>query len=236
MGKWFGLTVLMFIVAVNPFYTKDEMITLATIVEQHKWTIDQWEVTIKEPMAQNELQHVLQQLIASKQTYTMEESNQRMTYTFEQMDEKTSTIETMYIVLPKNESQTGELIAVLTGEAWTEEIVRHYRNRVQLLTKKYFTDSSVKYTCLTTGIDDIINLSYFLENLSKKRLLDDFHTQYDTVEESRYKKIIYAYSPLWDQYFETTNNERMNVQMAIMKDHTEKIKCTIGTPILINEY
>ncbi len=236
LKKLIGMSMLIFLTVFNSFsIADDEMIELATIVEQYKGTIDLWEVTVKEQMNVNTLNELVRELQASKQQYKVTENNERSIHSFTHHNESTSIVETIEIIIPKQASQTGELIAILSSDTWNHSVLTHYRNHVQLLTKKYFTESSMKYTCLTTAVDDIINLGYLLKKLSNKLLFDDFYEQYDTVEESRYKKIIYAYSPLLDGYFESAN-QRMNFQMAIMNNNSEGIKCTIGTPILINEY
>ncbi|WP_099159408.1 YwmB family TATA-box binding protein [Virgibacillus ndiopensis] len=212
----------------------DEMIDLATLVEESNLTIDEWQVTIKEQIDRNGIQYKIKQLRNSYLVSTSEDENV-IKYSFSDVHKTSEVNETYKVIIPKNKSYKAEIIGVLSGEVWSNSIKKNYQKKLSLMLEQFFTQSAKKFACLTTISNDTISSDYFLNELKQKLNLQHISTQYDSIQNSMHEKIIYGYTPLWKQQI-TVMDKPMNVQLAVRAGKNESTKFTIGTPILITEY
>lgn len=213
----------------------DELTDIASVVTEHDLSVDSWEVTLKEEMDQADINGVLQKLEAQNSyKVTSTEDENAVKYLFERVHKKGPIFESYNVVIPKKSMYQAEFSAVIEGEDWNDTIASTYIDRMNDIRTKYFTNKSTKFACITTNIDAKIEDAYFFDQLKQSLQLTNIQTQTDNVEESTVKKIVYGYTPLWEQ--EIAMEEPMNLQMVVQNNEPESTRLTIGTPILINEY
>ncbi|WP_373893963.1 YwmB family TATA-box binding protein [Virgibacillus sp. CBA3643] len=220
--------------AVAGYVESDEMMELASVVSDSDASIGEWEVTLKEKMDTAEIQDRLIEL-KNRHLVTFNEDGNSIKYSSESVH-KTSGVSVSYnVIIPKEEMQDAELIAVIKGANWNTSIEENYQSIRDTVTAKYFTNSAEVFACLTTDNDGIMKSERFLAELTERLNLQHIETQFDTVENSTHEKIIYGYTPLWDQKI-TIGDTPMNVQIAKLESENGGPTYTIGTPILISEY
>lgn len=212
----------------------DEMMELASVVTESGASIGDWEVTVKEKMDKSELQDIIAEWKNSHLVTVNKEENS-IKYSLESVH-KSSDISVIYnVIIPKDSMHDAELIAVIEGSRWNTSIEENYQSILDSMTTKYFTKSAEVFACLTTRDGGIMNNEEFLNELADRLNLRHMKTQFDTVENSVHEKIIYGYTPLWDQKI-TIGDTPMNLQLALTQNGNGDRTYTIGTPILINEY
>ncbi|MFD1362038.1 YwmB family TATA-box binding protein [Lentibacillus salinarum] len=213
----------------------DELTDLAAVVMDNDLSVDSWQVTIKEEMDADTISRMLDKIQAEtgyKVTGTEDEN--AVKYFIEDTQKKSGITETYNVVIPKNPLQDAQLIAVLEGEDWDSAIADVYFTRLETIQSTYFTNKSTKFACLTTNVDDKIDNAYFFSQLKESLHLKHIDMQTDNVKNSTVKKIVYGYTPLWEQ--EITMKKPMNLQMVVQNSTHDGKRITIGTPILITEY
>ncbi|MBY7144717.1 YwmB family TATA-box binding protein [Virgibacillus sp. NKC19-3] len=211
----------------------DEMTELASIVTTSDGVVGNWEVTLKEKMDKTAIQDKLNEL-KNRYLVTVHEDEKSIKYSSGSVHKKSGISVTYNVIIPKDDMQHAELIAVMKGGHWDAFIKEQYQSIRDEMATKYFTKSAEVFACLTTDNGDIINDESFLIELTDHLNLQHRKTQNDTVENSTHEEIIYGYTPLWDQKI-TIGDTPMNVQIAVTEGNGEPTY-TIGTPILINEY
>ncbi|SFE10043.1 TATA-box binding [Lentibacillus persicus] len=213
----------------------DELTDLASIVNDSSLAVDGWQVTIKETMNKNKIDGILEKLQA-KNSYKVSSAEDENTvkYFFERVQKDTSLSESFNVVISKNPRHKSEFIAVLEGEDWNKGKAAAYLDRINTIQTTYFTKKSTKFACLMTDIDAKIEGAYFFDKLQQRLNLSITKTQTDNNENSTVKKIVYGYTPLWNQAIST--EEPMNLQIVVQDHAHGSARLTIGTPILINEY
>ncbi|SFB26618.1 TATA-box binding [Lentibacillus halodurans] len=213
----------------------DELTDIASIVTEDGVSVDSWQVTIKEEMNRDAIEHITNKL-QDENSYkaTRTEDEKAVKYSFERAHKKMNISEMYNVVIPKNAMYDAEFVAVLQGEHWNDSIADFYINRVEDIQATYFTTESTKFACLTADVDAKIEIAYFLNQLKQTLQLTNIQTQTDNVETSKVKKIVYGYTPLWEQ--EITMQKPMNLQMVVQNGTHDSKRVTIGTPMLINEY
>ncbi|UJL45976.1 YwmB family TATA-box binding protein [Virgibacillus sp. NKC19-16] len=212
----------------------DEMMELASVVTDSYGSIGDWEVILKEKMDKNDFQDRIIEL-KNRHLVTVNEDENSIQYSFEHVHESSSISVIYNGILPKNGTHDAELIAVIKGTHWNTSIEENYQSILDTIRAEYFTKFVEVFACLTTDNGDIMNNEVFLNELMDRLKLQHMETQFDTVEKSRHEKIIYGYTPLWEQKI-TIGDIPMNVQIAAEESGNGDPTYTIGTPILINEY
>ena len=214
---------------------KDELVDIASFVTQEHLKVEKWEVTWKDKMNKDQIQKLVVRLNKDNKM-TRTEDDLAVKY-FAKDTHKQSGIAVFYkVVIPRDDKYDAELIAVMEGTSWNENIKEHYQSKKALIVHQLFTKNAKTYTCLVTQNDGIMSSDYFFEAFTKYFKLQQKNTQFDTVVNSSHKKIIYGYTPIWEHNMITINGTQMNVQVAETQNENEHPKYTIGTPILINEY
>lgn len=204
------------------------------IVVNNDLEIDEWEVTIKEKVNMNKKQEIVEEIKINGE-YTRKENGNSVLYIFEDSHIYSESVETYNVIIPKNKSDDIEIIAVFKGYTWNEEIKTNYIKWLRTMMNNVFTKSARKYTCLTTKFSGIINADYVLNYIDKKLDIEHKQTQIDKNNNSTLDKVIYGYTPLWNQGV-SIMDDPTNVQIAVITNKMGLTKFSIGTPILINEY
>ncbi|WP_404455830.1 YwmB family TATA-box binding protein [Virgibacillus necropolis] len=218
----------------NKLITQDEMTNLADLTIESNLEIDKWQVTFKENMPKDRLLGFIKQF---KDSYidSYSEDENIIKYTFRNVQKNAGIVENYSIVIPKNSNYKPELISVISGDNWSEAVKSRYLELQESILQQYFTNRSTKFACLTTVSDGIIKGVYLVDLLKEKLQIQHISTQTDNVEESMNKKVIYGYTPSWQQKFTILGNP-VNVNIAITNTTNGETKVTVGTPILITEY
>ncbi|GGJ91833.1 hypothetical protein GCM10007063_13030 [Lentibacillus kapialis] len=228
--------VILMTVSTTAFANKsDEMTELGSVVSDNGLSVDNWQVTIKEKMAKDDVDRLLQKL-RDKNSYKVssDEDENTVKYFFERVQKQTSFSESYSVVIPENPLYDAELIAVLQGDKWNDKVAADYIDRIGDIHTSYFTNKSTKFACLSTINNDIIEDDNFFARLKNTLQLSKVREQTDNVEQSTVNKIIYGYTPLWEQTIKM--KQPINLQIVIQNAAQNSKRLTIGTPILINEY
>ena len=212
---------------------RDALIDLATLIENNSLEVDNWEVIWKERLARKEVPTIINKL-KDRSLVTVKDNENVIKYLFETTQKKDNISLKFQLIIPKQTNVNPEFIAVFKGDSWDQQIMDIYK-REEIKISDLFTYSSNKYTCIGTKENDIIEIRAFLDKMENNLNLLHRSTQFDTVNNSTHKKIIYGYTALWEQKF-IINDRPQNVQ--IVEKHIDKDRSivTIGTPILVNEY
>lgn len=228
-----GLILLLFSTKTSAYTEESELEQLASIVMDNQLDITSWQVVKKEEIKKNKLESVLETL-TSKYAYNMEENKQIIKYTFNNNSEKEMDLYYEIIILKDNQEK-GQLAVTIKGTTLDEKTLLNYKNVAKHIKDSYFTSFVKEYTCLITNNNDIIKSVDFLNVLERQLELKHTFSQTDTVEQSSHEKIIYSYTPLWNQKIQV-DEKLINIQIVITRTKNEQINFLIGTPILINEY
>ncbi|WP_017798192.1 YwmB family TATA-box binding protein [Oceanobacillus kimchii] len=212
----------------------DEMIALGNFAIEQQLEVENWQVTIKESITVHKGEQLVEQL-KDEFPHEKKTDEKSIKYIFKN-DHKTNGIDVLYkVILPIESSSQAEIIALLEGADWSEEIKETYITTKNEIVHKLFTKLAQSYTCLNSLDNDIINSDVFIENAINYFNLRHTTTQYDNIAKSTIKKSFYGYTDLWDDFY-SVNDKPINVQIAIIEDKAGNEKYTIGTPILIHEY
>ena len=236
--KKIGFILMLFLIIPIAAIAKDEdaneLEAMAAFVADNDLTIESWEVTIKEKVKQDQLQDIIENLKDSHLVSTTEDEN-AIKYKL-RSTHKNADVSVIYsVVIPKDPKFETELTAVIKGDNWSESILDIYQEKFNFIMKQYFTDSSKRFACLTTENNAIINSDHFFNETIDKFNLKFVSTQTDKINKVTNKKILYGYTPLWNQKL-TIMDKPVNIQIAIKSTEKRNSKITLGTPILINEY
>lgn len=215
---------------------QEEMTALAAMLTDSNMEVGNWEVTMKEQMSKDKIKMLLGKLEAkNSQIDTGEEDENSIKYSFGYIHKNTNITETYNVVIPKDDKYQAQFNVVIEGKSWNKSIKKDYLNRVESIQDDFFSQDSTKFACLTTTLSGKIGSVYFIKRMKEKLHLQSITEQTDTVENSTLKKVVYGYTPLWDQQI-TIMDKPMNLQFAFKEKENGKTKLTIGTPILITEY
>ncbi|MGY0691234.1 YwmB family TATA-box binding protein [Virgibacillus sp. FSP13] len=212
----------------------DEMIDLASAVIESEIGIDNWQVTIKEQISHEKANNVANKLKNGYLVSTAEDEN-IIKYSFSDVHKSDDLDESFKVVIPKNTNYQAEVITVIRGDFWNESVEQAYISTKNALPDYLFSKDAERFACLTTDSSGTIDSDYFLNEFSEKLNVQQKLTQTDKIKNTSVGKILYGYTPLWDQKI-TIMDKSMNVQIAINESKDEGTKFTIGTPILITEY
>jgi len=226
---------LFFIHSINPIINDGKQIEdIAEIVLNNDLKIDEWEVTIKEKMDQDQAKNIINKL-KKNFSLTEKENQNSIIYSFTNGQITSEIVERYNVIIPKKHNNKIEVLAVLTGDTWNNDVKTNYNQRYNWMTTELFTNLSRSYTCLTTEFNGIIDNDYFSSYIREILNVQNFKTQIDKNEKTTLDTVVYGYTPLWSHKV-TVKDTPMNLQMATIKDETGALKFIVGTPILINEY
>ncbi|GGP15174.1 YwmB family TATA-box binding protein [Oceanobacillus neutriphilus] len=215
-------------------YHADEMEDLAAFAEEYDLAINFWEVTMKEQLETERAEDLVQSL---KEKYTSHEDKDenRLKYTFESRHKNDPFYVIYNVILPLDKNEPAEVIIVLHGTEWDNQISQKYQKEKTAILKNYLTKESQLYTCLSVQGSGIMNHDVFINKAKMYLNIKHISTKYDNIENSRIEKSTYGYTKTWEQYYYMENTPK-NVQIAAVADRQGEMSYMIGTPILINEY
>ncbi|MBP1948848.1 YwmB family TATA-box binding protein [Virgibacillus litoralis] len=215
---------------------QDEMTALASTLVGSDMEVEDWEVIIKEQVSKDKVKLLIEKLkTKNSQLVTSEDDENSIKYSFGNIYKNNQFSETYNVVIPKNTKHQAQFTVVIKGSSWNKSIEKEYLKQVKSIKNDFFTDNSTKFACLTTTLSGKLGSVYFIKRMKKSLNLQNIDEQSDTVENSMLNKVVYGYTPLWDQKI-TIMDKPMNLQLAFKDIENGKTKLTIGTPILITEY
>ncbi len=213
---------------------REEIIDLAHFALEHQAPINSWQVTMKENITKQKAEDIVADFKYSSLDSRIENENV-IKYIFGDVHKVEGIDVTYNVVIPQNEAFKPELIVVIEGTKWNENIEEAYVLRKEMIKDRFFTKSLKLFACLTVQQGGIMSSDVFMDDITKYFNVKHSTTQIDTIENSMHKKIIYGYTDLWKQNF-MIQGTQMNLQIAIVADEEMNTTYTIGTPILIHEY
>ncbi|MFS0750303.1 YwmB family TATA-box binding protein [Oceanobacillus sp. 1P07AA] len=212
----------------------DEMVALGNFAIEQQLEVENWQVNIKESISVDKAEKLVEQL-KDDFSYEKKIDEKSIKYIFKN-DHKIDSMDVLYkVILPTESSLQAEIIALLEGADWSEEIKETYITTKNEIVHKLFTKLAQSYTCLTLVNDDIMNSDVFINHAINYFNLRHTTTQYDNIAKSTIKKSFYGYTDLWNEFY-SVDDGPINVQIAIIEDDAGNEQYTIGTPILIHEY
>lgn len=215
-------------------YHADEMEDLAAFAKEYDLAINFWEVTMKEQLDTERAEHLIQSLKEKYTSYEDKDEN-RLKYTFESRHKNDPFYVIYNVILPLDKNEPAEVIIVLHGTEWDNQISQKYQEEKKAILKNYLTKESQLYTCLSVQGNGIMNHDVFVNKAKIYLNIKHISTKYDNIENSRIEKSTYGYTKTWEQYYYMENTPK-NVQIAAVTDRQGEMSFMIGTPILINEY
>jgi|SRR5690625_4065391 len=211
-----------------------ELEDIAKIAEDNNLTTEEWIVTLKEKLSNEQVQKYLTTFQKEHQVKKVEDKSV-IKYFINSDDEINDMDVTYEITIPQDSNHSPELVATIKGTHLSLAIVDEYKNVLKYIRNQFFTKKSRLFTCLISSKDGKIASDDFSKNMSKNLKLKYISTQTDTINEGFYQETIYGYTKLWNNEF-LIENKPLNIQVVIQRHKNEKQKVIIGTPILLTEY
>lgn len=227
----------MILIFISPEISDDEVYELEDIAKlamDNYLHTEEWMVTIKEKISQEKIQSYVTEL---KKDHLVERTkhNNVIKYMINKKDEAPHIKVSYEITIPKDQSFSPELVAIIKGSNLSEDTVAEYKSVLKSVRNHFFTKKSYQFTCLIASKNDMIASDDFSNKLSKNLDLKYISTQSDMINNVSYQETIYGYTTLWNNQL-IIENKPLNIQVVIQKHTNEKQKVIIGTPILITEY
>ncbi|MFC2948899.1 YwmB family TATA-box binding protein [Virgibacillus sediminis] len=237
MMKWMaaGVFLLLMINGTEAYSSEetDELIDMAEVVEVAGLEVSEWQYIVKEAVDRETVEKVVGNLENSHKV-TVEKDENSVKYVFVDR-RKTGGINEYYtVILPEQEHAAAQFTAVIEGSSWEKGSKEVYQSKRESL-DEMFTKASQRFAWLSTVESGIMESDSFLHMLKEELGFEHSKTQIDTVRNSKHKKIVYGYIPLWTQKLAFDDGPR-NFQMAVADEGTGAVTYTLGTPILIHEY
>lgn len=212
----------------------DELVKLATLMTDSNLNVNEWTVTIKEKIPDEQRAEFIH-ILKKDHQWTTKKNDNTTKFIARSTDHDEDISITYQILTPKEKQYKTELIVTMSGASWSESVGKHYLENIEKISSNYFTEIASTYTCLSTRNDAIINSDRIIDTFVQELDLKYVSTQNDTMKQITSKKIIYGYTDLWTNEI-VMDGSPLNIQMVINHTENEKEKIMIGTPILINEY
>lgn len=217
----------------TPVIESDPLLKLTKIATHYKNKISNWEVTIKETLNIS-IEEAKDKIKSSAFVSRIEDDNS-IKLIFDDA-EPTANMNIQYVLISHKKTPLQvELIAVLKGKQWNEEIKNEYKRMSKKTLSHLFTKRHRTFTCIELIEDDTIESGTIVSNFATTLGVLHMDKQEDKVKNSRLKNIYYGYTPLWEEKI-TIKGEPFNLQIAVTELENGKLAYKIGTPILINEY
>ncbi|MFC3039254.1 YwmB family TATA-box binding protein [Virgibacillus xinjiangensis] len=211
----------------------DELVDMAGVVGEAGLEVAEWHYMEREEMDQESLLNLVEDLKNSYKV-TVERKEKSVKYIFVDIRKNGTITEYYTVILPEQEHAAGEFTAVLEGSGWGKDLEEVYQSKRKNVAEK-FTKASQRFAWLSTVESGIMDSDSFLHMLENELDFQHGTTQFDNVGNSKHKKLVYGYIPLWTQKF-TFNEAPRNFQMAVTDEGSGSVSYTLGTPILIHEY
>lgn len=237
MRKLAVLVVLMIMFISSPAVqgmNKDELQYIGDFLLENNVSVNEWNAVIKENIPSDEIEIYIGKFEDSHFA-PGSEGESVMKYQLVEEYHPGNIHVSLTLLVPRDDSLQAEVIAVVEGKEWNKEIETTYLQVKRTLTKEFFKDNYQYFACLAAEDDGIIKPDVFLEKLTHRFNLQHKMTQFDLLQNSTHKKIVYGYTDLWSSKI-TADGIPVNMQIAVKATETLTQQYTIGTPILISEY
>lgn len=210
-----------------------ELAKMAAFVTDQNIEIKKWQITIKEKMNIPTLDEIRLQLDDKFNKIEIKDEN-LLKFIYED-HHKSQYYNVQYnIVLPQDYLTQPELIVVIEGDYWSEDIEASLHQDLSSITGNFFIDKFRLFSWLKTEPNDIINNGVFVKNIKKYFELTNVKVQEDFTDNVE-RKYIYGLTNQWNDKI-MMDNTPTNVQIAITSKKNGHPELTLGTPILITEY
>jgi TATA-box binding len=207
---------------------------IAEGMEKQGVQIDDWSLYAKKNVDQKTIGEVKQMVGQYRQynwTFEKDDDVFKAIGVYDNKEKRLTEKLQILTTLTNDYSQSYILYEVKGESAQTSwENVDEYFNKQSF---DIFQENVTTFACAGGLIDDNINLSLVQKS---KQLLKEFKADpIEKLEEQDFLSIS-AKTPLWEDFI-PTNNEEMNIQIAIRTDGMgDKTTVVIGTPIITSEY
>lgn len=223
------------ITGVAPEFDNDPLLTFTEIADEYQLNLKNWEVNLKETQIVDNVQTYVNNL---RKTYklTRNQDENSIRYLIEDKSVTKESLTVQYSIIISNQSPNEiVIVAVIKGDSWSAEIKQNYLTLKENIKKDIFTSKVREFTCIEMIENGTIENRVVIEPFFLSLKLENVNKQYDNVQKTGLEKIIYGYTPLWDEKF-ILEGDPLNLQIAIIELENGKKSYKIGTPILINEY
>ncbi|MCG5102698.1 YwmB family TATA-box binding protein [Oceanobacillus alkalisoli] len=212
----------------------DPLHTLTNITSTNELPLTGWEVTLKETIHTTNFERIVNNNRNSHFVSRTEDENS-IKFNFVSAEKPAQITVEKRMVITKDNPRQIELIAVLKGDTWNESVQKEYDQARENLLNKLFYKNIKSFTCIEVVEGDTIESRAIIELFSESLQLVHREEQYDSFEMSKLKKMIYGYTPLWNDKF-IVEGIPYNLQIATAEKDSGELVYMIGTPILITEY
>src|SRR5699024_6899883 len=152
---------LYFIHSINPMINAGKQLEdIAEIVLNNDLKIEEWEVTTKEKVDQDQGKDIINKLKKSF-SLTKKENQNSIIYSFTNGQITSEIVERYNVIIPKKNNNEVEVIAVLKGDTWNSDVKTKYNQRYNLMITELFTYLSRSYNCVI-----LLLLTYVFYDLS----------------------------------------------------------------------
>lgn len=215
----------------------DTLIPLANIMSKLHYSIDEWQVVLKEKISRDQAISYVNRLASHDEITSEKDKN--MTKFVVQYTQLSGIINVSYSIIIPNQPSKADLFVVIEGKSWDQSVMNEYRHIFVDIYRQYFTQDLMIFACLSSRVDAIMESVYIFDEFTHKLDLQHIFVQSDETETGLHNHMMYGYTSLWDTTELTIHDQPVNIQIVVQ--HTENsdlgdTRVTVGTPILIHEY
>ncbi|KGX94076.1 hypothetical protein N781_01500 [Pontibacillus halophilus JSM 076056 = DSM 19796] len=205
---------------------------LVSVIEEEALDVKGWDVTVKESVSPQHVQDLLSNIESTDPSSQIEVEETTISKKYAITHHKhTHLHEQTIIIVSKQHPTFAELIYNVSGERFEDRTQASLEARLEEVMNVYFAENATIFTCVKTETSDKIKGVLLLEkirtNLNMKTI--------EKVDEADFQSIS-GYTNRWDSSIPVSEDQNMNVQMALRTGLGAETTITIGTPIITNEY
>lgn len=210
-----------------------ELAELADLMTDQNIEIKEYQVIMKEKMNNEMIEEIITKLREQfKEKKSEDENSIKISF---QDTQKNISLNVLYnVILPKDNYTYPELIVVIEGESWSEDVKTFIHKEMHSISSKYFTDNRRIFSWLKTEASAIIENAVLNKTVESYLNLTHVKVQYDHTSNVE-RKYIYGFTDKWNEKI-IMDETPINVQIAITSKKNGHPEMTLGTPILITEY
>ncbi|WP_226036313.1 YwmB family TATA-box binding protein [Aquibacillus saliphilus] len=212
----------------SPLREIDDMVNL---LDQDNLSLQTWEVITKEKMGRDRVLEIKRKIekIYPKSKFKVEKTEQVTKFSID-LHKNGDIHERFEVIVPSNTNHDAEIIYMLSGSIWDEQVEIYYSKKMERFLNNVFTGKSTIFSCVSVQTNGIMSSDYLFERVSEKLNVQTL----DYIEEENLA-VLSGYTDHWD-YFLSISDKPMNVQLAARVGLGGKTIVTIGTPIITTEY
>ena len=223
--------------AIEPQATSD-LETLATVLQGENIQVDEWSIYAREKLPNftncKNKEEYLKSIQKKFPEWEWTESKDQRHWEAEAVSPIASTLheKIKLVTTPTNQRAQAYLIYEVKGQAWSGETESFLKTRLSSTFSNIFQEKPTIFSCIKAEIDDKM-----VQTLSttKNGLLKAFNAnEQESFSEDTFISVTAA-SPLFAESLKS-NQENLNLQIALRKGLGAKTTLVVGTPIITIEY